>query len=114
MLSTDNNGKDIRIVNGQFATVEEEAVHEFNQNIVLSTNWNGADPYTQTVTLSDYNVTPNTKVDLVSDIWIISQMENDGVDAIYIVNDNSVLTAYAIGGCPSREISFTATVSEIM
>ena len=43
-------------------------------------------------------VTNKTRGDLVADPAIITQMDSDSVDRIYISNTDGVLTAFCVGG----------------
>ena len=80
--------------------------------VTLSTNWTGdASPYTQSVTIT--GTTSNSKVDLQPDATAIAQMADDGTVALYISNDNGVLTANAVGEKPTVELTIHATVSEV-
>lgn len=83
------------------------------KTLQLSATWDGAGPYTQTITLSGYTPTANTKIDLQPDMNIIQQLINDEVGGLYIENNNGVLTAYAIGNKPSTALSIQITVSEV-
>ena len=82
-------------------------------SISLSGGWTGNDPYTQPVTVTGYTVTANTRADIMADDAVIEQMVEDGVDTIYIENDNGVLTAYAIGGRPSSAYNLTVILTEV-
>lgn len=79
--------------------------------ITLGTAWAGEDPYTQTVTLS--GVDANDKVDLQPSAASLRQFIADGVRAIWIENDNGVLTAYCLGGHPTVEMSLQCTVESV-
>lgn len=81
--------------------------------INLGTSWSGSDPYSQTVTVTGVTVTANSKVDLQPDSSFMSQLTTDGVTALWIENNNGVLTAYAIGGSPSVAMTVQCTVTEI-
>lgn len=81
-------------------------------SITLGTEWQGNDPYTQAVTLS--NITGSSKVDLQPAVDAIHQFIIDGVRAIWIQNDNGVLTAYCIGGHPSVQMTIQCTVESIV
>lgn len=80
-------------------------------SITLSTSWEGEGPYTQSITLS--NATANSKVDLYPDAIVIQQMYDDGVIALYIENNEGVLTAYAIGAAPTAELTVQAIITEV-
>ena len=80
--------------------------------VTLSTNWTGdASPYTQPVTIS--GTTANSKVDLQPDATAIAQMADDGTVAMYIANDNGILTANAVGEKPTVELTIQATITEV-
>lgn len=80
--------------------------------VTLSTNWTGnASPYTQTVTIS--GTTVNSKVDLQPDATAIAKMAEDGTMALYIANDNGVLTANAVGEKPTVALTIQATITEV-
>ena len=52
-------------------------------------------------------------MDLLADSDTVAQMIADGVDEIYIENDDATLTAYAIGGKPSAAMTIQAVFSEV-
>ena len=82
-------------------------------SVTLSSTWSGSGPYTQTVSVSGYTVTANTKVDLQPDATAIGQMISDGVLALYIVNNNGTLTAYAVGAATTASLTLQATCTEV-
>lgn len=81
--------------------------------ISLSAQWDGDGLYTQTVTVPGIPVTANSKVDLQPDMEEIEQLAGDGVAALYVENDNGVLTAYAAGAAPSSAMTLQCTVTEV-
>lgn len=82
--------------------------------ITLTTSsWSNLDPYSQTVTISNYAATANTKVDLCFDPTVYAQMLADGCSTIYIVNNNGTLTAYAQGAKPTANLSVQCRVEEV-
>ena len=83
-------------------------------SISLSSTWSGSGPYTQTVTVYGYTVTAKTIVDLMTDTSIVEQLKPYGVEQIYVSNDNTTLTAYAIGGKPSTSVTVNAILSEVL
>lgn len=83
------------------------------KTISLATSWSGNGPYTQTVTISNYTITANSKVDLQPDTDIISQMISDSIQALYIDNNNGTLTAYAVGAAPTAALTVQCTVTEV-
>lgn len=70
--------------------------------------------YSQTVTISGYTVTNNTKIDLQGDSTIFNQMLEDGTTKMYVSNNNGTLTAYALGEKPSINLTVQATVYEVL
>ena len=78
----------------------------------LSAAWEGSGPYTQAVTLTGYELTENTKVDLECSGEVLNALSANGTWAIYIENNDGVLTAYAIGSKPAAAITVQATVYE--
>ena len=82
-------------------------------SVTLSSTWSGSGPYTQTVTVSGYTVTANTKVDLQPDATAIGQMISDGVLALYVVNNNGTLTAYAISAATTASLTIQVTCTEV-
>ena len=82
--------------------------------ISLSDTWAGdASPYTQSITISGYTVTLNSKVDLQPSAEVLAQLINDGVLALYIANDDGTLTAVTVGEKPSAAMTIQATIEEV-
>ena len=77
----------------------------------LPASWAGTGPFTQVLTID--GATANSKIDLQPDAAVIAQLLSDGVQALYIVNDNGTCTAYAVGAAPSTAITVQATVTEV-
>ena len=99
-------------VDGLGMALQNKADTTKKTTVTLSTNWTGdVSPYTQTVIIS--GTTVNSKVDLQPDATAIAQMLDDGTVALYIANDNGVLTAYAIGEKPTVELTIQATITEV-
>lgn len=83
--------------------------------LTLSKNWQGnSSPYTQTVPVTGYTVTRYTKVDLVANPSVIEIMLDSRTDEIMIINDNGVLTAYAIGEKPNAALTVQAGLYETL
>lgn len=55
--------------------------------------------------ISGYTPTSSTVVNVMDNADVIRQLAEDGVRSIYIANNNGALTAYAVGGCPSAELT---------
>lgn len=101
-------------LNALSATIGDKADKSKIKYITLSSTWTGsASPYSQTVTISGYTVTANTKVDLQPAAAVIQQLIDDGVLGLYIINNNGTLTAYAIGAKPTASLTIQATLSEV-
>lgn len=82
-------------------------------SLTLSTNWVGNEsPFTQAVTVSGYNVTAKTKVDLYATAAVIETMRECRTDEIMVINNNGTLTAYAIGKKPTSALTVQASLSE--
>lgn len=79
--------------------------------ITLGTEWAGEDPFTQTVSLS--GVAANDKIDLQPGAEALSQFFADGIRAVWIENNNGVLTANCLGGYPSVEMSVQCTIESV-
>lgn len=82
-------------------------------SITLSaSNWNGNDDtFTQVVSIAEG--TTNSKIDLQPDSVVLNQLINDDVSALYIENNNSTFTAYAIGAIPTVDLTIQVTVTEV-
>lgn len=82
--------------------------------ISLSDSWTGdASPYVQSITVSGYTITSNSKVDLQPSAEALAQLIDDGVSAMYIANDDGTLTAIAVGEKPSKAMTIQATIKEV-
>ena len=59
--------------------------------------------YTQRITLA--GVKANERIDLLPDAAVLTQLMNDGVAALYVENNEGVLTAYSLGGKPTSNLT---------
>ena len=80
--------------------------------VSLGTTWSGSDPYTSTVTLTNYAVTDKTLVNILPDPNVVQAMMADGIKEIFITNNNGVLTATALGGVPSSAMTLNVLCTE--
>lgn len=75
-------------------------------------SWTGSGPYTQIVTISGATITANTKVDVQPNATALAQLIADGVTAMFVENNNGVLTVYAIGAATTVDITVQVTYYE--
>lgn len=111
VVSTD----DFRTLTNAIEEMEEilDEVMPVISTLTLSTGWSGnASPYTQAITVSGYNVTAHTKVDLYGSADVIATMKTQQTDEIMVVNNDGVLTAYAIGKKPTSVLTVQASLHE--
>lgn len=82
-------------------------------SLSIGTSWTGSEsPYSQSITISGYTVTANTRVDLAADANTIATLTEQGVKSLFVVNDNGALTLYAVGEKPTSSITVQAAVYE--
>lgn len=107
---------DVDVINGNYDTIDTTLYAKQDKiskgTVTLSTSWTGNDPYSQVITIS--GSTQYSKIDLQPSAAVIEEMINDGVIAIWVENDNGVLTAYALGGEPSSALTMQYIRSEVM
>ena len=80
-------------------------------SVTLGTTWEGDGPYSQTVTIA--NISANDKVDIQPGADVLHQLIADGTRALWIENDDGVLTAYCMGNAPSVEMTIQCTVESV-
>ena len=91
----------------------ERGIQQSTGMLTLSTSWTGTEsPYQQSVTVTGYTVTANTRVDLTADATVMNAMIDGGISAIYIKNNYGVLTAYAVGNRPTTALTVQAFLYE--
>lgn len=78
----------------------------------LSATWSGTGPYTQVVTVS--GVTANSEVSFRPNAVQLQQLIDDGVQALYVENDNGTCTAVAVGAAPSVAMKLVSEVTEVV
>lgn len=106
------NGTDYDIMYPR--TLIEQVTNGQRQIIVdtvsLGTSWTGTGPYTQVVTVAEADA--DSKVDLQPDATIIQKLIDAGTTALYIVNDNGVFSAVAIGSAPAESLTVQCTITK--
>ena len=78
--------------------------------VYIGTSWTGTGPYTQVVTVAEADA--DSKVDLQPDATIIQKLIDAGTTALYIVNDNGVFSAVAIGSAPTESLTVQCTITK--
>lgn len=78
--------------------------------VSIGTSWTGTGPYTQVVTVSEADA--DSKVDLQPDATIIQKLIDAGTTALYIVNDDGVFSAVAIGSAPTESLTIQCTITK--
>ena len=78
---------------------------------LAATGWSNSDPYYQTVTIT--GVTANSMIDVQPTSAAFSQLQTDGVTAIWVENDNGTVKVYVKGAKPTAALSLQATVTEV-
>ena len=78
--------------------------------VSIGTSWTGTGPYTQVVTVAEADA--DSKVDLQPDATIIQKLIDAGTTALYIVNDDGVFSAVAIGSAPTESLMIQCTITK--
>ena len=93
----------------QDGTIHSKIVRSF---ISLSANWTqNGDRYTQAVSISGIEINKDSKVDIQLTETALAVLIASGVTALWIRNDDGVLTACAYGSAPSTAIVLPCTIS---
>ena len=79
--------------------------------VSLTATWTGSDPYAQVITIP--NTTEYSMVELQPGIQAIRSFKQAGVDAMWVENDNGVLTVYALGAAPSSAMEIQCVIMEV-
>lgn len=82
-------------------------------SVSLGTEWSATEPHTIVATPVGYTVTANTMVSILPHAGTMIQMRNDGVQTLYITNDNGVLTAFAVGKAPTVAMEIPVLFTEV-
>lgn len=67
--------------------------------------------YTQVIEIN--GSTANSRVDLEPTPTQIIQLMHEEI-SIFVANDNGVITAYSLNGIPSTNMTFAATITEVL
>ena len=67
--------------------------------------------YTSAPTISGVTLSAESKIDLQITAAQFLALQADGVENLYVENDNAALTAYAVGAAPSAAITLQCTVT---
>lgn len=107
------NGTDYDIMYPR--TLIEQVTNGQRQIIVASVSlgksWTGTGPYTQVVTIN--GIESDSKIDLQPDANVINKLMESGTSALYIVNNNGVATAVAIGAAPNSALTIQCTITKV-
>lgn len=109
---TPTSGSTNPVTSGGIYDAIDNAATKTDTITLASASWSGSDPYTQTVTISGYTVTANTRVDIACDYATLNAMAADGVTALYFENSNGTITAYSVGAAPSSDVTVFANIYE--
>lgn len=78
--------------------------------VYIGTSWTGGGPYTQVIAVVGADA--DSKVDIQPDVTIIQKLIDAGTTALYIVNDNGVFSAVAIGAAPTESLTVQCTITK--
>lgn len=109
---TPTSGSTNPVTSGGIYDAIDNAATKTDTITLASASWSGSDPYTQTVALSGYTVTANTRVDIACDYNALNAMAADGVTTLYFENSNGTITAYSVGAAPSSDVTVFANIYE--
>lgn len=110
--NTPTSGSSNPVTSGGIYDAIDNAATKTANITLASASWSGSDPYTQTVALSGYTVTANTRVDIACDYNALNAMAADGVTTLYFENSNGTITAYSVGAAPSSDVTVFANIYE--
>lgn len=93
--------------------VANNAVVKIDISLPLASWTASGSHFTQTVSISGYTVTQNTKVDLACSSSVLTWLMAGGVTGLYITNDSGTLTAWSLYGKPADNITVQAVITEV-
>jgi hypothetical protein len=102
--------EELQNINNQLENIDEYSVKVVSISLPKS-GWSGTNVFSQRVTIS--GTTSKSKVDLQPNSTVLLQLIDDGVSALYVANNNGVLTVYAVGAAPTIDLTVQATVMEV-
>ena len=108
--SVTQNGTD-PVTGGAVYTAISRVLSETSATL-SSANWAGSGPYTQTVTISGYAATANTRVDASCDSATLESLRDAGVSELYVSNSSGTLTVTCMGAKPTTNVTVKLTVFE--
>ena len=94
-----------------FTKTEADCTLEGNTVTLTAAGWTGSGPYTQSISVE--GATATSRVDMQPDETVLAQMLDDGVNALFIKNDNGALTAVAMGAAPTADLTVQVTITEV-
>ena len=79
--------------------------------LIVSTNWEGEDPYTQSITIPE--ASDFSKIDIQPDYEMAQILMDAGVTFMQVENSYGNLTLLLLGGKPTVGLSLQYTVTEV-
>ena len=79
-------------------------------SVSIGTSWSGTGPYTQTVVVDSADA--NSKIDIQPEANVINSLVEAGTTALYIVNNNGVFSAVAVGAAPTQALTVQCTITK--
>ena len=96
---------------GVYAALTGKQDRIWRTSVTLTAEWSGNDPYSQVVSVP--GTTANSMIELQPGIDAIRSFKQSGVDAMWVENDNGVLTVFALGAAPPVATEIQCVVTEV-